>query len=87
VSTQLETAPVITTITDEETDTGEPIVTHIVGKQESQSAGAKVLGAYVEGTAITALCGYTWVPSRNPENHPLCQKCKEIWEFDKQFNS
>lgn len=36
--------------------------------------------AYVEGTPLTALCGYVWVPSRNPEGLPVCQRCSDLRE-------
>ena len=77
MSTLLEAAPVTTTVTDEETDTGEPILSHIIRKDDKKSGAAKVTEAYIEGTLLVALCGYTWVPSRNPENHPICPKCIE----------
>lgn len=35
---------------------------------------------YVNGNTITALCGYTWVPSVDPKDYPVCPKCKEIME-------
>lgn len=40
-----------------------------------------VTEAYINGTQVTALCGKTWVPSRNPEKHPVCPTCKEILEI------
>ena len=33
--------------------------------------------AYVTGEAIEALCGKKWVPTRNPDNYPVCPACKE----------
>ncbi len=36
-----------------------------------------VTRAYITGEAIEALCGKKWVPSRNPENYPVCPACKE----------
>lgn len=43
--------------------------------------------AIVMGTALTALCGKVWVPSRDPEKFPVCPECKEIWEgLDKGDN-
>lgn len=73
--------------TDEVADTGEPILSHIIERDENESAAARITRARVEGTAVTALCGHTWVPSRNPENHPVCQKCLELFEFAKQLRS
>ena len=40
----------------------------------------KLTEAMVMGTPVVALCGKIWVPTRNPENYPVCQECKEIWE-------
>jgi hypothetical protein len=36
-----------------------------------------VARAYVTGEAITALCGKTWIPTRDPDRYPVCQACKE----------
>lgn len=58
-----------------ENEEGEKRHAHIV------YPSSKVTEAYINGTPVTALCGHTWVPSRDPENFPLCSKCKEI--FDK----
>ena len=66
---------------NQEAETSEPIYTHIIQGDAEMSAAARIMEAMVNGTALTALCGYTWVPSRNPENHPMCQKCIEIFEF------
>ena len=41
---------------------------HIV-KKDDQMRG------YIEGQEITALCGYKWVPSRDPEKLPICPQC------------
>lgn len=37
-----------------------------------------VTEAYITGEAVTALCGKTWVPNRDPQKFPLCPSCKEI---------
>ena len=39
---------------------------------------AAVTEAMINGTPVTALCGYTWVPSRDPERYPLCERCRAI---------
>ncbi len=39
-----------------------------------------VTEAYITGTPVTALCGKTWVPSRDPKRYPVCPTCKEVWE-------
>ncbi|MGH3504732.1 MAG: DUF3039 domain-containing protein [Nocardioidaceae bacterium] len=40
----------------------------------------KLTDAMVSGTAIRALCGKVWVPSRDPKRYPVCPECKEVWE-------
>jgi len=40
----------------------------------------QLMEAMVNGTAIRALCGKLWVPSRDPERFPICPECKEIHE-------
>ncbi len=37
-----------------------------------------VTEAYVTGAAVTALCGKTWVPTRDPGRYQVCPTCKEI---------
>ena len=46
----------------------------------------KVTESYVTGAPVTALCGKTWVPSRDPERYSVCSKCKEIHELSQAFN-
>lgn len=68
--------------TDEETEPGR--LAHIVppdigsdGKV-SKAASIKVMEARINGTPVTALCGWTWVPQQDPQKFPLCHRCKEI---------
>lgn len=71
---------------DRITSSSEPVHAHIIDRgEDTRSAQAIVLEARVLGQPVTALCGYTWVPSRNPENLPICPKCEEIFEFAKDF--
>lgn len=44
-----------------------------------------IMMAMVEGTPITALCGKTWIPSKNPEGRPLCGTCKRLMEHLRSF--
>lgn len=46
---------------------------HIVAKD-------KLADAIIFGTPITALCGFTWVPSRDPEGLPVCRECKRLYD-------
>ena len=59
---------------------------HIVKTEPGESAVAKVLEARIYGTPVEALCGYVWVPSRDPKQLPVCQKCKEVYEIYRAFN-
>jgi hypothetical protein len=72
--------------TEYELETGEPVVAHIVKTEPGENAAAKVLEARIFGSPLEALCGHRWVPSRDPGKHPLCQKCKEIYQVYKAFN-
>ncbi len=40
----------------------------------------KIVASSVEGSALVALCGKKWVPSRDPQKYPICPECKEIYE-------
>jgi len=84
----LKTAPIADTEldTDVETDTGDPIVAHIVKTRRGENAAAKVLEARVTGTPIEALCGFVWVPSRDPKPLPVCQKCRDVYDMYRGFN-
>ena len=87
-NTVLSTAPPAQTIPelDEELQTGEPAVAHIVKTEPGETAAAKVLEARIYGTPLEALCGHVWVPSRDPKQLPLCEKCKGVYEMYKAFN-
>lgn len=40
----------------------------------------KIVESAVMGSAVVALCGKVWVPSRDPQKFPVCPRCKEIYE-------
>jgi hypothetical protein len=82
---QTTPTPVITREREEELEHGEPIVAHIVKTQPGEDAAAKVLEARIYGTPLEALCGHRWVPSRDPKRHPLCSRCKEVYELYRAF--
>jgi hypothetical protein len=84
---ELQTMPAETIPeTDLDTETGEPIVAHIVKVGPGESATAKVLEARINGTPVEALCGHVWVPARDPKQLPLCQACKEVYDLYREFN-
>ncbi|MCU1452726.1 MAG: uncharacterized protein JWN46_872 [Acidimicrobiales bacterium] len=70
------------TRTDERTDLRRPAETTDAGDHERFAhivvPASAVTEAYITGHPVTALCGKTWVPSRNPERYPICPTCKEI---------
>lgn len=70
----------------ETTETGEPTSAHIVKTKRGENAAAVVLEARIMGTPIEALCGFVWVPSRDPKQLPVCEKCKSIYSMYKAFN-
>jgi hypothetical protein len=87
----LETAPADVDLapletTDETTQTGEPTAAHIVKVRPGENAAAVVLEARVMGTPVEALCGFVWVPSRDPKQLPVCEECKSIYSMYKAFN-
>lgn len=59
--------------TEEKTDTDEPVVSHIVRSEDATRA-------YITGEPVEALCGHIWVPYRDPERYPVCDKCKDIFD-------
>ena len=86
-SMPLQTRPATTEpITEEVLETGEPTMAHIVKTEPGEDAAAKVLEARIYGTPLEALCGHVWVPSRDPKQLPLCDKCKDIYETYRMFN-
>jgi hypothetical protein len=73
-------------ISDPEEEVEDGPVAHIVKVGPGETAAAKVLEARVTGTPIEALCGYVWVPSRDPRDLPVCERCKEVYGMYRQFN-
>jgi len=41
---------------------------------------ASVTEGYIMGTLVIALCGVTFIPSRDPEKLKICPSCKEIMD-------
>lgn len=60
--------------------TGKGRVSHIVKPSKDKHGPELVMEARVFGTPVEALCGHTWVPSRDPKQFPLCQACKDIFD-------
>lgn len=50
--------------------------------EDDETPQAYVVRARIEGFAITALCGYVFVPQKDPKPLPVCQTCLEIFQND-----
>lgn len=48
--------------------------------EPDQTPQAYVLRARIEGFPVTALCGYTWVPEKDPRDKPVCSGCLDIYQ-------
>jgi hypothetical protein len=46
-----------------------------------------VTEAYITGNAVTALCGKTWVPTRDPGRYQVCPTCQEILDAARAMGS
>jgi hypothetical protein len=54
---------------------------HIVKRPDDEpSASAYITKARVFGMEVEALCGYRWIPARDPEKLPVCPLCKAALE-------
>lgn len=62
-----------------QTSNDKPEAAHIVAPKDDKTAKALLVEAVVEGLAVEALCGYVWVPHRDPRNLPVCEECKDIY--------
>ncbi len=63
---------------DPEADLDEPRVAHIVARgDDGTDAEAIITEALIEGTPVVALCGATFVPSRDPKKLPMCHACDD----------
>ena len=86
---ELQTMPQVDVdvVTDRETETDEPTAAHIVKVGPGEDAAAKVLEARIQGTPVEALCGFVWVPSRDPRQLPVCEECKSVYGMYRAFNN
>jgi hypothetical protein len=69
-------------VTDPELQDKDPEFAHIVGPlytdEGKVSAATRITEALVMGTPLEALCGYLFVPSKDPSNLPVCDRCKAL---------
>ena len=84
--TTLVRSPTPEVLTDQDTETEDGPVAHIVKVAPGEDAASKVLEARIYGTPLEALCGHVWVPERDPRQLPVCQKCKDVYELYRSFN-
>lgn len=60
--------------TRESTDAGD--CAHIVDQRDPAN---DIATAVIEGREVTALCGYRWIPYREPQGRPVCEACVEAY--------
>lgn len=69
-------------ITDPNLKEEDPDEAHIVGPLYTDtgkiSGATRITEAIFEGTPIEALCGYIWIPSKDPFPLPLCKACEAL---------
>lgn len=82
-STAVETIPDIAPY--EDVDDGKDHKTHIVNPpanthiwEPGMEMKDVVYIARMNGSELVALCGYRWVPKRNPAKYDTCQECLDI---------
>lgn len=75
VASQTESSPsTITAPPEPKLDDGD----HDLFSHYVIGGGEAVMKAAITGEPVTALCGKTWVPSRDPKRYPVCPTCEEI---------
>ena len=79
MSTTTLDRPIVQTTETDDPDEASHIVKVPPGEPD-QTPQAYVMRARLEGFPITALCGYTWVPVRDPIPLPVCSTCRDVWE-------
>lgn len=58
----------------EDPDVGSPDDCAHYAKKEA------IARAAVEGGLVKALCGVEFMPLRDPQNYPVCQRCEQLLE-------
>lgn len=62
--------PTTSPVVSESSSDDDSIYAHIIRKSDEMRG--------YTGETITALCGKTWVPSRDPDKFPTCPTCEAI---------
>ncbi len=82
MSNTMSNTPLLQPSTDAESDVRTDERTTDDGDHEREAhivlPKSAVTEAYITGTPVTALCGKSWVPTRDPGRYPVCETCKEI---------
>ena len=81
MSALLEADEIVETRTSDSPGDSDHIVMVPPGESD-QTPQAYVLRARVEGFPVTALCGHTWIPQRDPKPLPVCSTCLAIYQHD-----
>lgn len=77
----VEPVAVMDTKTETRTQVGGGSVAHIVARRSGDAtAQAYTLEARISGFPVEALCGYTFVPHKNPKSLPVCEACKNLFD-------
>lgn len=58
---------------DSRLDFDEPKIAHIIEKKD-------MMRGYVLGEEIVALCGFRFIPTRDPDKYPMCKECLSLAE-------
>lgn len=84
MSTLTVDRPTVTPVTHETATGGPGESAHIVYAPDhlGVTPQALVLAARIEGFEVEALCGYTWVPVRDPAPLPVCEACLSAYQQD-----
>lgn len=84
-TTEIETTGLTEVVPYEDTDDGADHLAHIVSPPENthiwqpgMEAQDIVDIARATGQEVVALCGYRWVPKRNPDKYDACDPCVTI---------
>ena len=48
--------------------------------EKDETPQAYVMRARVEGFPVTAVCGWTWIPQKDPKPLPVCSRCMEFYQ-------
>lgn len=69
----IEDAPVKTRAPVSTDDGDHDLFAHYVPK-------AQLEAAIFDGTSCLALCGKTWLPTKDATRYPVCPECKDVFE-------